>query len=77
MTREIVAQQTNEHERVMEIRRWLDEFLWPEPDGKQRAKRARILTSATSLFVRYGYRKTSIDEVANCLLYTSPSPRDA
>ena len=53
-----------EHERVMEIRRWLDEFLWPEPDGKQRAKRARILTSATGLFVRFGYRKTSIDEVA-------------
>lgn len=53
-----------EHERVMEIRRWLDEFLWPEPDGKQRAKRARILTSATRLFVRFGYRKTSIDEVA-------------
>lgn len=42
----------------------LDEFLWPEPDGKQRAKRERILRSATALFVRFGYRKTSIDEVA-------------
>lgn len=50
--------------RVGEIRGWLDEFLWPEPDGKQRAKRARILESATGLFVRFGYRKTSIDEVA-------------
>jgi len=51
-------------ETVIEIRGWLDEFLWPEPDGKQRAKRARILASATGLFVRFGYRKTSIDEVA-------------
>ncbi len=50
--------------RIEEIRAWLDEFLWPEPDGKQRAKRARILESATGLFVRFGYRKTSIDEVA-------------
>lgn len=47
-----------------EIHGWLDEFLWPEPDGKQRAKRARILNAATGLFVRYGYRKTSIDEIA-------------
>ena len=47
-----------------EIRSWLETFLWPEPDGKQRAKRVRILNSATRLFVRFGYRKTSIDEVA-------------
>lgn len=53
-----------EHERITAIRQWLEEFLWPEPDGKQRAKRARILASATELFVRFGYRKTSIDEVA-------------
>jgi AcrR family transcriptional regulator len=51
-------------ETVIEIRGWLDEFLWPEPDGRQRAKRERILASATGLFVRFGYRKTSIDEIA-------------
>jgi AcrR family transcriptional regulator len=51
-------------ETIEEIHSWLNAFLWPEPDGKQRAKRARILASATSLFVRFGYRKTSIDEVA-------------
>lgn len=53
-----------EIERAAEIRQWLETFLWPEPDGKQRAKRARILAAATSLFVRFGYRKTSIDEIA-------------
>ncbi len=47
-----------------EVESWLESFLWPEPDGRQRAKRARILTAATGLFVQYGYRKTSIDEVA-------------
>jgi AcrR family transcriptional regulator len=51
-------------EGIAEIRQWMDEFLWPEPDGKQRAKRVRILEAATGLFVRFGYRKTSIDEVA-------------
>lgn len=50
--------------RIREIRDWLDDFLWPEPDGKQRIKRARILESAIDLFVRYGYRKTSMEEVA-------------
>jgi len=50
---------------VEEIQAWLDEFLWPEPDGKQRAKRQRILRSATGLFVQYGYRRTPIDEVAS------------
>ncbi len=47
-----------------EIEGWLEEFLWPEPDGRQRAKRERLLVSATRLFVHYGYRKTSMDEVA-------------
>ena len=51
-------------EGIAEVRQWMDEFLWPEPDGKQRAKRVRILEAATGLFVRFGYRKTSIDEVA-------------
>lgn len=47
-----------------EVQSWLEGFLWPEPDGRQRAKRERILNAATALFVQYGYRKTSIDEVA-------------
>ena len=44
--------------------RFIDEFLWPDKDEKQRLKRERILEAATTLFVQYGYRKTSIDEVA-------------
>jgi AcrR family transcriptional regulator len=55
---------SQDFEGIAEIRQWMDEFLWPEPDGKQRAKRVRILEAATGLFVRFGYRKTSIDEVA-------------
>ncbi|MEM8768179.1 MAG: TetR/AcrR family transcriptional regulator [Pseudomonadota bacterium] len=50
--------------QLREIESWFADFLWPEPDGKQRAKRERILISATDLFSRFGYRKTSIDEVA-------------
>ncbi len=42
----------------------IDAFLWPEEDAKQRAKRERILEAASELFVRRGYRKTSVDEVA-------------
>ena len=42
----------------------IDTFLWPERDEKLRRKRERILRVATGLFVRLGYRKTSIDEVA-------------
>lgn len=51
-------------EYLKQIHEWLEAFLWPEPDGKQRAKRERILESATAQFIRYGYRKTSIDEIA-------------
>ena len=51
-------------EGMAEIRQWMDEVLWPEADGKQRTKRARILEAATGRFVRFGYRKTSIDEIA-------------
>lgn len=43
----------------------LDTFLWPEEDAKQRSKRQSILTAAAELFVRQGYRKTSVDQVAN------------
>ncbi len=42
----------------------IDTFLWPEEDPKPRRKRERILHAAVDLFVRFGYRKTSIDEVA-------------
>lgn len=49
---------------LQQIEAWLDEFLWPEEDARQRAKRERILAAATERFVRYGYRKTSIDDVA-------------
>lgn len=42
----------------------IDSFLWPEHEPKLRNKRERILRAATDLFVRLGYRKTSMDEVA-------------
>lgn len=47
-----------------EIERWLEQFLWPETDGRQRVKRQRILHAATARFVRFGYRKTSVGEIA-------------
>ncbi len=42
----------------------LDAFLKPESDGRQARTRRRILHAATELFVAYGYRKTSIEDVA-------------
>ncbi len=42
----------------------IDAFVWPTEDAKLRNKRQRILEAATHLFVRSGYRKTSIDEIA-------------
>ena len=47
-----------------DVRDRLDGFLWPEQDPRQRAKRERILAAATELFVRFGYRKTAVEEVA-------------
>jgi AcrR family transcriptional regulator len=47
-----------------DINQLMDEFLWSDRDQKQRAKCERILEAATGLFVRFGYRKTSIDDVA-------------
>lgn len=47
-----------------DIARQLDAFLWPDGDPRQARKRERILAAATERFVRHGYRKTSIDEVA-------------
>jgi len=43
----------------------LDDFIWPDRDRKQRLKRQRILLAATDLFVRLGYRKTSVDNIAH------------
>jgi len=46
------------------LRGQIDQFLWPDEDPRQRAKRKRILLAATDLFVRLGYRRTSVDEIA-------------
>lgn len=51
-------------ETLEDINQLMDEFLWSDRDQKQRLKCERILEAATGLFVRFGYRKTSIDEVA-------------
>lgn len=42
----------------------LDAFLYPDADPKQARKRKLILNAATELFIAYGYRKTTIDDVA-------------
>ncbi len=46
------------------VLREIDAFLWPLEDEKLRRKRERILRAATDMFVRQGYRKTNIDEIA-------------
>jgi AcrR family transcriptional regulator len=47
-----------------EIAEKIDRFLNPEADSKQARKRELILNAATELFIAYGYRKTTIDDVA-------------
>ena len=53
------------------------------PDEKPLGGRDRILLRAAELFLTNGYAETSLRTIANavdmqpCLLYTSPSPRDA
>ena len=42
----------------------LQEFLWPQEREKQRAKRQRVIVAATHHFLRYGYQKASMDEIA-------------
>lgn len=49
---------------LLEIARMLDTFLQPEQDPRQMRKREQILGSATELFVKHGYKKTSMEEVA-------------
>ncbi len=42
----------------------LDAFLYPDTDPRQARKREAILRAATELFIAYGYKKTTIDDVA-------------
>jgi AcrR family transcriptional regulator len=51
--------------RIADIARQLDEFLQPEQDPRQARKRERILAAAVERFTAYGYRKTSVEDVAN------------
>jgi len=46
------------------IRRISDFPVWTEETGAKGRKRQRILRAATELFIQHGYRKTSVDEVA-------------
>ena len=48
----------------LEIARQIDAFIKPEAEGRQARTRERILRAATDLFVAYGYRKTSIEDIA-------------
>lgn len=52
------------HLSVETVQQWIDDLLWPDPEPRQRARRERILRAATELFVEFGYRKTSVDEIA-------------
>ena len=42
----------------------LQAFLWPQEREKQRAKRQRVIVAATHHFLRFGYQKASMDEIA-------------
>ncbi len=47
------------------VAKMLDEFLGAgDPDDPKERKRLRILQAATELFIKHGYRRTSVDEVA-------------
>lgn len=54
------------HWEYADLERLLDEYIGPTDtsDPKVR-KRMRILEAATALFIEQGYRKTSVDEVAD------------
>ncbi|MEN8160269.1 MAG: TetR family transcriptional regulator [Myxococcota bacterium] len=43
----------------------LESFLNPEADPRQARRREQILRAATELFVAYGYKKTTMDDVAS------------
>lgn len=51
--------------RIADIARQLDEFLQPEQDPRQARKRERILAAAVERFTAFGYRKTSVEDVAS------------
>lgn len=40
------------------------EFMAYDPDDPKARKRRRVLEAATALFVKHGYRRTSVDDVA-------------
>jgi AcrR family transcriptional regulator len=42
----------------------LEAFLYPDTDPRQARKREAILRAATGLFIAYGYKKTTVDDVA-------------
>lgn len=42
----------------------LEAFLYPDTDPRQARKREAILRAATELFIAYGYKKTTVDDVA-------------
>jgi len=52
--------------RYEELARYLDEAVGRgDPDDPRERKRLQIVRAATELFVRQGYRKTSMAEVAD------------
>ncbi|MGK0401587.1 MAG: hypothetical protein ACJASJ_001750, partial [Candidatus Azotimanducaceae bacterium] len=42
----------------------IKQLLWPDESVKQRQKRRRILSVANQQFLKSGYRKASIQEIA-------------
>ncbi len=42
----------------------LEAFLYPDTDPRQARRREAILRAATELFIAYGYKKTTVDDVA-------------
>ncbi len=49
---------------LAEVAAQLEAFLYPDADPRQARKREAILHAATELFIAYGYKKTTIDDVA-------------
>ena len=48
-----------------EMRQMLESYsATGDPEDPRERKRLRIIQAATELFIRQGYRKTSMDEVA-------------
>jgi AcrR family transcriptional regulator len=48
-----------------DVRRYIDSFLGPhDEDDRKARKRLQIVEAAKELFVKHGYRKTNVDEIA-------------